>query len=182
MPRPGRRARRTSCSRPMVGRSETCGPSSGELLRLRARKAKAPDTVPKPVANGATRLRGPLPAEIDQNPQFAWIRKFVENLERRYPPGSDHHAQTTLVSRLIERYGPIFNQGGPSEPNNLASSVGAVVSGAEAHAPATDDLANSSQARPDCGRADLVLSEPVTRLQPEPELPSPDSDDIVFIE
>ena len=42
------------------------------------------------------------------------------------------------------------------------------------------DLASSRQASPDAEAAELVMPEPVTRVQPE--LLSPGSDDIVFIE
>jgi len=143
--------------------------------------AEGPDSVSQLGANGATRLSPTRSQETDYNTQIAWIRQFVETLERRHRPQSDRHPQTTLMRRLIERYGPIFTQGGMSEPNHLASNLAAVRPVAEAHAPAPAS-ADSSQGSRDDEQADVVLLEPVTTVQHEPEPPPPGADDIIFIE
>jgi ubiquitin-protein ligase len=121
------------------------------------------------------------PQEPDVPIQYAWIRQFVEALERRHRPNSDHAPQSTLVRRLVERYGPIFAKDGVPEPNRLTSNVGAVPPPADVHGqPGTG--ADSDQTRTGNEQADVVLVEPATRLQPEPEPPPLRGDDIIFIE
>ncbi len=132
--------------------------------------AERPDPVSKPKANIETSLRR---SPFSQTDDRAWIYTLAGALDRQRNR-AHHRSAMTRVRRFIERYGRIFRNGGVAGPN-----VGAVRPRPVDYLEATD-LASSHHASPDAEAAELVMPEPVTRVQPE--LLSPGSDDIVFIE
>jgi len=165
-------------------------PTDGRPLRdLRAALGRipasstqdGPDTPPQVRANGATKSSPTRRQETDPLAQIARVHEFIQALDRRHRRQIDFRPQVTRLRRIMELYGRFFTQGGVSEPNGLGSNVGALRPVPEVHAQAMT-LADSSQTSRDDEQTDVVLLEPVTTVQPDPEPPSPGADEIVFIE
>jgi len=170
-------------------------PTDGRPLRdLRAALGRIPpstttagsDSVPKVGANGATKFSSARAHEANYNTQLSWIGQFIETLDRhdRRPIDRrpiDRHARVAPVRQFIERYRRIFRKREVPEPNRLVSSVGAVHPGAQVHAQAMA-VEDSIQSDRDDEQADVVLLEPVTTVQPEPEPPPPGAEEIIFID
>jgi len=142
---------------------------------------KGPDTPPQGGANGATKSSPTGHRETDKSIQIARVNQFIEALDRRHRRPVDFSPQVSRLRRIMEWHGWFFTQGEASEPNGLASNVGAVGTVPEVHPPAMVS-ADCSQASRDDEQSDVVLLEPVTTVQPDPEPPSPGADEIVFIE
>jgi ubiquitin-protein ligase len=136
--------------------------------------AEKTDSLSQVGANGASRSPA-RPPETDSQTEVARVRQFIEALDRRDHRRTDRPTQVARVRQFIS--GRIFSKSRVPEPNHLAANIGEVRPDEEVRAPSFADPSRDGEP------ADMVLlDERGIAVQPEPEAPSPESDEIVFIE